>query len=56
MTKIYHLDRLLPNNSFRPEDEKLIESIITAIQKKESLDIRDIAQKNFFSPYIYISG
>lgn len=50
MTKIYHLDRLLPNNSFRPEDEKLIESIITAIQKKESLDIRDIAQKNFFSP------
>ncbi|MCA6775452.1 hypothetical protein [Enterococcus mundtii] len=45
MKKIYHLDRLLPNNSFREEDKQVIENIVQSITQKESLDIREIAKK-----------
>ncbi|GAB2028095.1 MurR/RpiR family transcriptional regulator [Lactovum odontotermitis] len=50
MTKIYNLDRLLPDNSLRPEDEPVIETIVQSIQQNEPLDIRVIARKTFSSP------
>lgn len=50
MVKIYHLNRLLPNNSFRSEDEQVVENIVQSIQNKESLNIKDIARQNYSSP------
>ncbi|MDR2977132.1 MAG: SIS domain-containing protein [Streptococcaceae bacterium] len=50
MAKIYHLDRLLPNNSFRAEDEQFIANIVSAIENGDSLDIRNIAKQNYSSP------
>ena len=49
MTKIYHLNRLFPNNNFRDGDEKIIENIIEAIKSKSVIDIRSIAQMNYTS-------
>ncbi|HEK9986224.1 TPA: MurR/RpiR family transcriptional regulator [Streptococcus equi subsp. zooepidemicus] len=50
MSPIYHPNRLFPNNSFYPEDGKLIESIIRMIETGENLDIRHIAEINYTSP------
>ena len=49
MAKIYYLNRLFPNNTFRDEDEKIIENIIEAIKSKSTIDIRTIAQMNYTS-------
>ncbi|MDR0921457.1 MAG: SIS domain-containing protein [Lactobacillales bacterium] len=49
MVKIYSLSRWFPKNHFREEDEKIIEKIIEAIEKKSDLDIRKIAQMNYTS-------
>lgn len=50
MPKIYDLNRLLPSNSFREEDEKIVKNMIAMIEEKSSMDIRDIAKANFVSP------
>lgn len=50
MVKIYHLNRVFPNHSLRPEDESTIENIVTSIKNRESMDIREIAKRNFSSP------
>lgn len=50
MTKIYNLNRLIPNNNFRGEDKLFIESIVGLIEDGESLDIRNVAKTNFVSP------
>ncbi|MGX7150282.1 MurR/RpiR family transcriptional regulator [Enterococcus ureasiticus] len=50
MSIIYYLDRLIPGNTFRNDDEIMIERIVGAIKNNESLDIRNIAKINFTSP------
>lgn len=49
MTKIYYLHRLFPKNTFREEDEQMIEKIVDAIQTHQDLDIRHIAKINYTS-------
>lgn len=49
MTKIFQIDRLFPNNHLRPQDIKVIESIIDSITANDNLDIRFIAKKNYLS-------
>ncbi|MET3559265.1 DNA-binding MurR/RpiR family transcriptional regulator [Streptococcus rupicaprae] len=50
MAQIYHFNRLFPNNSLYKEDEKIINHILSMIQKQENLDIRHIASQNYTSP------
>ncbi|MGY3725576.1 transcriptional regulator, RpiR family [Granulicatella balaenopterae] len=46
MTKIYYINQLFPHSKFKPGDEEIVEKILTMIQDKEDLDIRNIATMN----------
>ncbi|MDU5510858.1 SIS domain-containing protein [Enterococcus gilvus] len=48
--KIYHISKLLPDNTLREEDEEIIEYIVKKIEKDEEIDIRSTAMANFTSP------
>lgn len=50
MKKIYYINRLLPNNQFRNNDEDIIQNIISAIHYHQDLSIRNIAKLNYTSP------
>ncbi|MHC5250384.1 MurR/RpiR family transcriptional regulator [Enterococcus sp. LJL90] len=47
---LYHISRLLPNNTLRQEDEEIISYLIKKIEKNQDVDIRTTANENFTSP------
>ena len=48
--KIYHLSKLLPDNTLREEDKPIIEYIVKKIERNEEVDIRSTAMENYTSP------
>ncbi|MEG3032687.1 MAG: SIS domain-containing protein [Enterococcus sp.] len=48
--KIYHISKLLPDNTLREEDEQIIEYIVKKVEKGEDIDIITTAENNYTSP------
>lgn len=49
MASLYHTNRLFPNNVLNKDDERIIQTILEMIEKKENLDIRNVAAQNYTS-------